>query len=366
MLLVLLTACSSRPERVDRPTVEWSRVDLPGDGRLVLRGAFPCGDDLVVLGATAGPEDETAPAAWRLSGDARAPITLEPRRDPYAAEEILTAGACRADGRMSLFGSKAGGAHGMPRSATWRQVGDRMVVARNPFEVFGGPNVGSYGPMAADARQWVLVGTRTTGGAAWTSGDGGTYRLREGVLGPDTHVLDVRRDGERWVAAGFVVDDGTIRPLVWTSGDAVTWVPHDLPSATDGLSEAERLVRLPGGPLVAVGFDGGRVGWWTESSDGWQPGAAIPDGLATLTPGGQAPYVTGVAATSRGLALTFSDGARFRGLLLDGGSWQRLPLPEQVGVSGDAWVAVTAYDDRWALVVDDGREGRLYLQAPAA
>ncbi len=362
MAAALLAGCSGQGAEPDGPEVTWSRVDLPASARVLLRGAFRCGDDLVVLGATADGAGATSPAAWRLVGSAARPLALDPRRDPYAAEAILSAGACRPGGEASVFGSKSGGAHGLPRSAMWRAGRGGLVVARNPFEVFGGPNVGSYGPMAADADGWVMVGTRTTGGAVWTSADGGHYALQEGAIGPDSHLLDLRRDGARWLAAGFVVEDGDLRPQVWTSTDTVRWDRHALPSGPGAFSAAERFASLADGRLVVVGFDAGRLATWTEGGDGWSLDPALPAGLATLTSGGQGPYVTGAAVTSQGLAVTFSDGARFRALLrAPDGQWQRLALPEQLPVSGDALVAVTAYDGRLALLLDDGSTGGLYL-----
>jgi hypothetical protein len=368
-VLLLAAGCSDSGSRPASGTITWTRVELAAQGRVLVRAAFECGQDLVVLGATADAAGGTSPAAWRVSGTEARPLTLDPGRDPYAAEAILTAGACRPDGRMSLFGSKAGGAHGMPRSSMWRGRADgSMVATRNPFEVFGGPNVGSYGTMAADARGWVMVGTRTTGGAVWSSQDGGHYRLREGVFGAGSFVRDVRRDDAGWVAAGFVVEDGAPRPEAWTSPDARRWTPHGLAVQGDGLSEAGRLAPLEGSDLSLAGFDSGRLALWDEAGGAWSREAALPKALSSLAAGGGQPaYVTGAAAGHPGLAVTFSDGTTFRGVnRTPSGTWLRLPLPERVPVSGDALVAVIPYGGSIALLVDDGRSGRLYLERPAA
>ena len=362
---MLLSGCSGEAPA----TVRWERLDLPATERVLVRDAFECGDALVVLGATADDEGETRPAAWRVQARRAKPLTFHPHGDPYAREEILTAGACRPDGRMSMFGSKSGGAHGMPRSSAWRERADgSMVATRNPFEVFGGPNVGSYGPMAADDQQWVMVGTRTTGGAVWTSRDGGRYRLTEGAFGLDSHVLDVRSVDEGWVASGFVVEDGGLAPRVWRSTDARRWQAQALAASPGGLSAAGRLAQDGDGPLLVAGFDDSRVALWARQAGRWQEAPALPADLARLEPGGGQPaYVTGSAATEDGLVVTFSDGTDFqavrRGLE---GAWQRQRLPAQVPVSGDTLVAVTPYVGGMALLLDDGSEGRVYLQAPAA
>jgi hypothetical protein len=366
--LVLLAGCSGQDSHEGPHRWSFRSIDLPASGRVLVRAAFECGDDLVVLGATADSAGDTRPAAWRVTRERARRLTLDPHGDPYAREEILTAGACRPDGRMSLFGSKSGGAHGMPRSAAWRERPDgSMVATRNPFEVFGGPNVGSYGPMRADDSAWVLVGTRTTGGAVWTSRDGGRYRLSEGAFGPDSHVLDVRRVGEAWVAAGFVVEDGRLRPQVWTSPDGQHWTGQSLASGPGGLNEAGRLAQEADGSLTVAGFDAGRLTVWDRTVEGWRR-EPLPSDLARLeADGGQPAYVTGAVAGSDGLVVTFSDGTHFRAVRRSpAGSWLRQPLPEQVAVSGDTLVAVTPYAEGTALLVDDGREGRVYLERPAA
>jgi hypothetical protein len=367
--LLLLAGCSGQGSAPVPHPVRWTKIDLHSTDRVLVRGAFACGDDLVVVGATADAAGDTRPAAWRVRALRATPVPLDPHGDPYAREEILTAGACRPDGRMSLFGSKSGGAHGLPRSSAWHERPDgTMVATRNPFEVFGGPNVGSYGPMAADDRGWLMVGTRTTGGAVWTSRDGGRYRLREGAFGPDSHVLDVRRIDGGWVAAGFDVVDGELSPRVWTSPDARHWTGRSLASGPGGLNEAGRLAQEGDGSLTVAGFDADRLTVWDRTGEGWRREPALPAGLARLEPdGGQPAYVTGAVAGSDGLVVTFSDGTHFRAVRRSSaGTWLSEPLPEQVAVSGDTLVAVTPYAEGTALLLDDGREGRIYLERPAA
>jgi hypothetical protein len=366
--MALLAGCSGQSAGPGVHSVRWTAVDLPASGRVLVRGAFECGDDLVVLGATADATGSTSPAAWRLHGLEVRPLTLHPHHDPYAREEILTAGACRPDGRMSLFGSKSGGAHGLPRSSMWAQRPDGSLVAtRNPFEVFGGPNVGSYGPMAADDHQWVMVGTRTPGGSVWTSDDAGHYRLHEGAFGPASHVLDVRRVEAGWIAAGFDVADGQLRPQVWTSSDAIHWDPVPLPFERGGASSAQRFAQGAGGRMVVAGFDDGRLALWSEERGEWAREPALPKDVSALRPdGGQPAYVTGAAGTD-GVTVTFSDGTDFRAARRSpSGTWQRVTLPERVAVSGDTLVAVRSYDGGLVLLLDDGKDGRVYLEAPAA
>ena len=123
------------------------RLPVPAGDRALVRGATWCADRWVVVGATADARGSTKPAVW-ASGDGRQwrTLPLDPDGDFYAARAILTSVGC-ADGRLAVLGAKSGGAHGNPRTATWRQLPDGTLAAvRAPFELYGGRERGRGQP----------------------------------------------------------------------------------------------------------------------------------------------------------------------------------------------------------------------------
>ena len=156
---------------------------MPAGERALVRAATWCAGRWVVVGATAAGNGRTRPAVW-TSPDARTwhSLRLRPGSDFYTAREILTSVAC-SHGRLALLGAMSGGAHGIPRTATWQQQADGSLAAVRA------PSGSSAGRVRLGRRPgrwpgWLPVtGTRTSGAAVWQSATGASFRLYDGAPG---------------------------------------------------------------------------------------------------------------------------------------------------------------------------------------
>jgi hypothetical protein len=325
----------------------------------MVRAATWCAGRWVVVGATATEGGRTRPAVW-TSPDAREwqSTALHPGRDFYAARAILDSVAC-SQGRLAALGAKSGGAHGMPRTATWRQLPDGSLGAvPAPAVLFGGSEAVSVGDMAGGPEGYLVAGTRTSGAAVWRSDDGGLFRLYAGTRGLAStsrlrsQAADALSAAEGWLVAGQVTEpDGRLRGVVWTGDAGGPWRRSDLPGGTT-ITTAERFAAAPPGPDVAGLLDD-RFGLWGLRNGSWHLldrfGATDPDGSV-------ASYVSGLAESLGRVAATYSDGAHFR-------LWvgEDVPMPTEVTVDGDRSVTVASHGRRLLLLTDDDRAGRAWL-----
>lgn len=88
---------------------------------MMLRDAASCDGRWFVVGAVADASGGTRPAAWfSADGSAWVPLRVEARTF-YGRQNVLSSVACRG-GRMAALGAKTGGAHGNPRTSTWREL----------------------------------------------------------------------------------------------------------------------------------------------------------------------------------------------------------------------------------------------------
>jgi hypothetical protein len=330
------------------------------------RDATWCGGRWVVVGATSDATGDTRPAAWS-SSDAGTwrPIALRPGRDYYAARALLGSVACSRD-RLAVLGAKSGGAHGLPRTATWRERGDgSLAVVRAPYLLYGGTQSVDVSRLLGGPDGFLVTGTRTSGAAYWTSRTGARFSLHAGVPGlantrvTRTQATDAAFDGRRWTLVGTSTDVlGRLYATVWTPAGSGRWTRETLPGGRSA-STADRALSLGDaiGPLVAGVLDD-RFGLWLRTRGSWRLetpfGERDPDGTA-------APYVSGLVFVGAQLLTSYSDGARF-GLALGGGAGLvDLPLPTTVTVTGDHTATLAAHGDLALLLTDDGRRGRVWL-----
>jgi hypothetical protein len=363
VLAAALAACGG-VDQAPEPhplNLAWHGTTLPApDGeRAVVRAATWCAGHWVVVGATSTTDGRTRPAVW-TSTDARQwqNIPLRPGRDFYTAREILGSVAC-SRGRLAAIGTKSGGAHGMPRTASWRERADGSLAAVSaPFALFGGSEALTVGRMAGGPRGYLLAGTRTNGAAVWQSARGGLFRLYDGDPGlastslVDTQALDAAAYRSAWVVAGEVTgQDGSLRAAVWAGDPDTSWTRADLPGASS-LSTAERLVMTPAG-LDAAGLLDDGIGVWALRDGSWR----VTERFGSSDPNGsEASYVAGLASSQGRLAATYSDGARFR-------LWvgEDVAMPTEVAVDGDRTATVAARGDRLLLLTDDDHTGRAWV-----
>ena len=363
LVAAVLAACTS-VDQSPKPhplALAWHDTGLPSPAgeRAVVRAATWCAGHWVVVGATATTDGRTRPAVW-TSTDAEQwqTMAMHPGHDFYTAQEILESVAC-SRGRLAVVGSKSGGAHGMPRTASWRERADGSLVAVSaPFALFGGSEALTVGGMAGGPRGYLLAGTRTNGAAVWHSARGELFRLYDGDPGlastslVDTQALDAVPYGNRWVVAGEVTNqDGSLRAAVWAADPDTSWTRADLPGASS-LSTAERLVVTPAG-LDAAGLLDDGIGVWALRNGSWR----LTERFGSSAPNGSEPsYVTGLASPQGRLVATYSDGARFR-------LWvgEDVPMPTEVAVDGDRTATVAAHGDPLLLVTDDDHTGRAWV-----
>ncbi|MEU4567350.1 hypothetical protein [Micromonospora sp. NPDC023956] len=373
LVTVLLSGCGRSPGRDADPTVRpltlsWEPLTLPAPpgppGRLLVRDAVACAGRWYVVGAVADAAGDTRPAAWSsMDGVTWAAMRLLPTSH-YGRQHVLYSVACR-DGRIALVGSKNGGAHGNPRTATWRQSPDgALTEVTAPFELFGGPRAVNVARIVAGPPGWLIAGSRRDGAAVWSSADADRFALREGAAGlagdgrGRTAAHDaVAGPSAGWFVAGSLLPTGgtALLPVAWTSGDGVTWRRWMLPAPAGG-GQAQRVARL-GSTVVVVGSRGDGFGAWRWDGADWRaagafgaaegPGVAWVDGLAVV-----GEQMIAVAGDGGGHGMWISPDA--------GGSWRPVGMPVPVPDGGDSAVAVAGAGDRLVLVADDGASSRLW------
>lgn len=359
-----LTSCGHHDPAWDHLAWQAVRLPVPAGDRAVMRGATWCADRWVVVGATADARGDTKPAVW-TSGDGRQwrTLRLDPGDDYYAARAILTSVGC-AHGRLAVLGAKSGGAHGNPRTATWRQQPDgSLAVVPAPFDRFGGQNAVAVNSLVGGPRGYLIAGTRVPGAAVWSSRDGDAFRLHQRAPGLastsrlSTQALDAVWWHGAWTVVGTSIDHtGRLTATAWTGSGAGPWRLTRLPGGST-ITTAERLAVSGAGP-VAVGLDDQGFAVWVDRQGRWSRestfGAEDADGTS-------AAYVTGVAWTGSLLVATYSDGARYRLAVGATGGLDDVPMPVTVTVRGDHSVSIATHREDAVLLTDDGTQGRVWL-----
>ena len=367
----LLAGCSSSgTPSTDVLHPHWHEVTLPlpgADGRIALRDATWCGGDWYVVGAVVRADGSTRPAAW-TSSDGRSwhSLAIDPT-DYYARRAILYSVACR-DGRVAAIGAKSGGAHGNPRTATWRMRDDGALQnVPASFELYGGPHALSVNRIAGGPDGWAIAGARSSGAAAWVAGpDSIGFRIIDhdpelaSNASRTTSALDVVHDGTAWTVVGRAEETGRISPVpeAWTSNDGTRWSAQQVPSRTDGFADLERVARDDDG-LLAVGIRDRRFGTWRRTGGRWQ---ATETFGALDRRGTGAPFVSGLATTTGRSVVTASDGAVFRVWARTGPrAWRPVTTPTRPANNGDDLLTVAADATTVLLLSDDGTSGRVWL-----
>jgi hypothetical protein len=331
-----LSACS-------KPAADsWKRLDLPVSGRIELHDLADCGSRWYAVGAVddiATTPATTHPAAWTSAdGTKWAAMTFRPLPSSYyGPNQVIMSVAC-AGGKVAMVGAVPGGVHGNPRVSTWRV--DDGVMAENsaPFETYGGPDAIDVGRIAAGPGGFAIAGDRVSGGAAWLSGDGRTYRLvrlpaeagRQTMARDAVPLADGRRAFVGGAAASNSLDE---RAAVWLTTDGTTWTRDDPPEAS-GYNEIQRVVR-DGNDLVAAGVHESQFVLWRWHTGTWTASRAFggdPSGVRSLTLTGGKPVVAG------------------GGLWVDGSSKAAPAAPIAVAGRGDTLLMASA-DALWSTTV---------------
>ncbi|BCL12870.1 hypothetical protein [Micromonospora sagamiensis] len=375
LVAVLLSGCGRAPGRgtdddaAVRPlALAWQSLNLPtppgSPGRLLVRDVVACAGRWYVVGAVADAAGDTRPVAWSSpDGLLWTALRMLPQSH-YGRQHVLYSVACRDD-RIALLGAKSGGAHGNPRTSTWRQLPDgSLTETAAPFELFGGPRAVNVARITAGPAGWLIAGSRRDGAAVWASADAVRFELREGVaeLAGDGRGRTSAHDAVAGPSAGWFVagsllpaGGGSLLPVAWTSGDAVTWRRWMLP-ATSGKGQAQRVARV-GSTVLVVGSRGDGFGAWRWDGTDWREAGAFG---AAAGPG--VPWVDGLAVVGAQVVAVAGDGGGY-GMWHSpdaGGSWRPVGMPAAVPDGGDSAVAVAGAGDRLVLVTDDGASSRVW------
>ena len=291
---------------------------------------------------------------------------MEPT-DYYSRRAILYSVACR-DGAVAAIGAKSGGAHGNPRTATWRLREDGALQnVTASFELYGGPHALSVNRIASGPDGWMIAGSRSSGGAAWAAGPDATgFRLVDhdpelaSNASRTTSALDVVHDGAGWTVVGRAEETGRVSsvPRAWASTDGTRWSTQEVRSRTTGFADLERVVR-DGDGLLAAGIRDRRFATWRRTDGRWRAEESFG---ALDRHGTGAPFVSGLATSAGKAVATASDGAVFR-LWAETGSrtWRPVATPTRPANNGDDLLTVAADDATVLLVSDDGTSGRVWL-----
>jgi hypothetical protein len=370
----VLAGCSSSdsPRRLELLHPRWRETTLPAPpgppGRLAVRDATWCDGTWWIVGAVLGGDGASRPAAW-TSTDGRTWRSVVTRpTDYYARRAILYSVACRK-GQVAAIGAKSGGAHGNPRTGTWRLRDDGVLEnVTAPFILYGGEHAVSVDRVAAGPDGWVIAGNRSSGAAAWVADrDAAAFRIidHDPELASDettkTGALDVVHDGSAWTIVGRAEVTGRISPgpEAWVSADGSQWTRQPVPGDTKGFADLERVAR-DGDDLLAVGIRDRRFGTWRRTDGRWRATASF----GALAHGTSAPFVSGLATASGKALVAASDSAVFRlWARTTGGRWRQVMTPTRPASTGDDQLTVASDGSTIVLLGDDGTSGRVWTTA---
>jgi hypothetical protein len=356
-VLALASCSSSAPSPAPPQAVTWREVTFPAADAAIQDVAF-CDDHWLAVGGL-----PTGPAAWRSAdGTTWTGVRLEPVSF-YGKQSTIFTVACRGEDAVAV-GAASGGAHGNPRTSTWRSRPDGSWLEHEPeFTQFGGQDSVGVGAAAAalgSPVSWAIVGNwlgpdRSPGPAVWRSADGAVFQRALVAPGSSARGTDIAPlAGGGWLVAGEAYG-ATLTGASWTSPDGVKWTPVPV-----------------GGPLALVtpyaegALAVGAAGAWWYGGGAWQPRGGFGDAngwrflsLSAATPatgtGGGLAVVTAAAGASCRMWTT-RDG---------GGAWREVAMPAPLSVTAET-VAATAVDgDTVLLATGDGGRARLWLATAA-
>jgi hypothetical protein len=370
----LLLPAGCTPAKESPPTFEpaWRKASLPTPagavGRLVLRDAAVCDGRWFVVGAVQDQAGGTVPAAWSSAdGTAWATVRIA-AKTYYGKQNVLSSVACRG-GVMAALGAKVGGAHGNPRTSSWRQTPDGVLhEVTAPFELFGGPQAVNVVRLDAGPAGWLISGNRMSGAAAWVSPDAAVFRIVERAPGlasgaaGETWAFDGTAGADGWLMVGGVLPKGRIDrdPTGWRSADGVSWEQVPAAGASEAYEELQRVVA--GAVPIAVGVRGATFGAWRLDAGRWQPAGAF----GAVRPGGMS-GARALAVVGGRLFCVTADGVSHTLWVSDDGGvrWRPGVLPVPVPAGLDRTVVVAGGEGRLLALTDDAANGRIYLAETA-
>lgn len=341
----LAPATSAHPDPlIGRRSVRWAAGALPDGEERNFHDVVSFQGGFVAVGnQSRGPE---AHAFVLRSVDG---LTWEGQPDDYLrfADDWLEQLVVIED-RLFGLGSVSTNDRGGSRAVVW--ISDDGLSWRQARGSFNETSVSS---IAAGADGMLLIGSSNADGVlrAWRSATGDAWEVAELDLPVPRDVVGlgpVTALGDGWVSVGSIRRgaDSPAAPVVWRSGDGVTWT-CDLLDAADWPVAYPYELHRSGDTWLAVGV-AGQVCGFGGSCPGYPIGWASDDGLAwsgaildgePIGTGGYAYAASDIGFVAVGYQQTWA--------ATDGGEWARMP-------DGGTDAALAGPADTLA-VTDDGR-----------
>ncbi|TDV53920.1 hypothetical protein [Actinophytocola oryzae] len=269
-VLLLVAGCSTE----EPAKAQFTKVTVPGvPARLAAQG-----DQLVVATRVAGK-----PAMVRYRAGKVTEVALTPTTG-YGAEALWYSLSADAD-QLLAIGGKTGGAHGNVRWSVWRTTPDGGLAEQpQPFSTFGGLGGGALidGVLPTKGGP-LLVGTwqsHSAGADVMLWATDGTYWNRQDVAGTPLESTSASlkfpesaaAHGADVVIAGWVVDKGRQRPVVWTLRDGVA----TLAPLPDGGRNGTAITVSCADTCSIAGRVDGKLALWRQDGNSWRRRSDVP------------------------------------------------------------------------------------------
>lgn len=255
---------------------------------VALAGCGEAATSVEPIGRAAAPATSAAASA---SASASAAASLPPVMPVTGLDGAIVHGVAPFKGGVVAVGSLDG------EPAAWTSDDGG---AWEPAQVQSGGEVQSLRAVAFAEAGVAFGGDDAAVSPLWTSADGSAWQHAGADNGIKGRVNAVDVDGDRWVAAGDIVDDESgevYKGAVWTSHDGRSWEKAaDVALGEGTVSD----VAVAGDTTVVGGFDvtGGKI-WTAHGSADFAPADSQEFAAATIQ--GVAATGDGFVAVGRGL-----------------------------------------------------------------
>lgn len=349
----------------------WSRIDLPAGlqvdalaaepGHAVVAGRVGDGDSARSVVLEVASDDHIS--AVRVVSTVRVEAHTTYGRGTRWASLALSGGALRA------IGSRAGGAHLIPRWTVWSGRLDapaQLEEQVQTFETFGGPAAGGLVEVVAGGSHAAILGSwesRSSGGldiALWTPSGSSWQRVADpDPLFRSSTTREVQASALALTPRGLVVVGTTLdlaggevteRAVAWSGEDARgPWRMVRLPASST--SSSAQAVACDGRECWVQGRDGEVAALWWMDAAGAVPAAVDAAPAASLT------LPVRPSASTRARPMALADGRLWLaiggadGLLVhQADGWRTAAAPP-----GTVTALAAADGTLWAATTMDGR-----------
>jgi hypothetical protein len=162
---------------------------------------------------------------------------------------------------------------------------------------------------------------------------------------------------ERAVFSSVACRDGEIA-MVGAKSGGEAWHRQEVPGS-DGFTDLERVIRIPGGDLLAAGIRGDEFGTWQRVDGTWKRLGLFGELDSDRRAG---PFVSGLTEAGSQVFASVSDGTSYALWASDDGhAWQPVTTPTNPTTAGEHVMSVGGYGSALLLLADDDENGRVWL-----